>query len=170
MTRYIPDFRKRPAASLAGAPQAGPKGRTGYVYFVRHFGVMVALMYAGMFVLDPVYEMAVALAGVDDPWGRLPVLSNIIMALNMSVPMVLYMRHRRHTWRPIVEMSSAMLLPAALTTVPYLLGIMTAGTMMSFSHAAMIPLMAVAMLLRFREYAGHKQGHGSPARAQESGL
>jgi hypothetical protein len=34
----------------------------------------------------------------------------------------------------------------------------------------MIPLMAVAMVLRFREYAGHKQGHGSPATAQESGL
>jgi flagellar biosynthetic protein FliP len=163
------EFRQRPAASLGRAAQA-PKIRPGYVYFVRHFGVMVALMYAGMFVLDPVYEMAVALAGVDDPWGRLPVLSNIIMAFNMSVPMVLYMRHRRHAWREIVEMSAAMLLPAALTIGPYLLGIMTAGTMMSFSHAAMIPLMAVAMMLRFRGYAGHNQGHGLAGTAQGSGL
>ena len=167
MTRYIPDFRQRP--SPGGAAPA-PKIRPGYVYFVRHFGVMVALMYGGMFVLDPLYEMAVALAGVDDPWARLPVLSNIIMAFNMSVPMVLYMRHRRHTWRAIVEMSAAMLLPAALTMGPYLLGIMTAGTMMAFSHAAMIPLMAVAMMLRFREYGGHKQGHGLADTAQGSGL
>lgn len=169
MTRYIQDFRQRPAASLGGAAQA-PKLRTGYVDFARHFAVMVALMYGGMFVLDPVYEMTVALAGVDDPWGRLPVLSNIIMAFNMSVPMVLYMRHRRHTWRAIVEMSAVMLLPAALTTVPYLLGVMTAATLMSLSHATMIPLMAVAMMLRFREYVGHRQGHGLPATAKESGL
>lgn len=100
-------------------------------------------------MLDPVYEMAVALTGVDDPWGRLPVLSNIIMAFNISVPMVLYMRYRRHAWRAIVEMAATMILPAALTMGPYLLGIMTAGTMMSFSHGAMIPLMAVAMMLRF---------------------
>jgi flagellar biosynthetic protein FliP len=80
------------------------------------------------------------------------------------------MRHRRHTWRAIVEMSAGMLLPAALTMGPYLLGVMTAGTMMSLSHAAMIPLMAVAMMLRFREYAGHKQGHGLAATTQESGL
>lgn len=169
MTRYIPELDQRPAASPGGAAQA-PKTRTGYVHFVRHFGVMVALMYGGMFVLDPVYEMAVALAGVDDPWGRLPVLSNIIMACNMNVPMVLYMRLRRHAWRAIVEMSAAMLLPAALTMGPYLLGIMTAGTMMSLSHAIMTPLMAVAMMLRFREYAGHKPGHGLAATAKESGL
>jgi hypothetical protein len=169
MTRYVHDFRQRPAASLGGVAQAR-KIRAGYVYFVRHFGVMVALMYAGMFVLDPVYEMAVALAGVDDPWGRLPVLSNIIMACNMSVPMVLYMRFRRHAWRAIVGMSAAMLLPAALTMGPYLLGIMRAGAMMSFSHAMMIPLMAVAMMLRFREYAGHKRGHELAGTAQGSGL
>ncbi|MEC5193025.1 MULTISPECIES: hypothetical protein [unclassified Arthrobacter] len=170
MTRYIHELDQRPAASLDGAQQAVPKNRTGYVYFAKHLGVMVALMYGGMFVLDPVYEMTVALAGVDDPWVRLPVLSNIIMAFNMSVPMVLYMRHRRHTWQAIAEMSAAMLLPAALTTVPYLLGVMTAGTMISLSHATMIPLMAVAMMLRFREYAGHKPGYRLPATAQESGL
>lgn len=170
MTRYMNNFRQRPATSLGGTAQAVPKIRKGYVYFAKHFGVMVALMYGGMFVLDPVYEMAAALAGVDDPWGRLPVLSNIIMACNMSVPMVLYMRRQRHTGRAIGEMAAAMLLPAALTTIPYLLGVMTAGAMMSLSHATMIPLMAIAMMLRFREYAGHKQGHGLADPAQGSGL
>lgn len=169
MTRYMNNFRQRPATSLGGAAQAVPKIRKGYVHFARHFGVMVALMYAGMFVLDPVYEIAAALVGVEDPWGRLPILSNIVMAFNMSVPMVLYMRHRRHTWRAIVEMSAAMFLPATLGTVPYLLGVMTAGTLMSFSHATMIPLMAVAMMLRFREYSGHKWEPGLAGTAQESG-
>lgn len=149
---------------------AVPKFRPTYFYFAKHFAVMVALMYAGMFVLDPVYDLGATVAGVDDPWSRLPVLSNIIMALNMSVPMVLYMRHQRHSWRAIGEMSAAMLLPAALTMGPYLLGTMTAGTMMSLSHGTVLPLMAVAMLLRFREYAQHKREHRLPGTGQESGL
>ncbi|MEO5994715.1 MAG: hypothetical protein ABI563_06960 [Specibacter sp.] len=164
------NFRQRPAPSVGGSAQAVPKVRKGYVSFAGHFGVMVALMYAGMLVLDPVYETVAGIVGVDDPWGRLPVLSNIVMAFNMTVPMVLYMRRRRHTWRAVVDMSAAMLLPAALTTVPYLLGVMRAGTMMSFSHATMILLMAVAMVLRFREYAGHKKEYGLAATAQESGM
>jgi hypothetical protein len=170
MTRYMTDFPPRPADSPGGADRAVPTFRPGYFYFAKHFAVMVALMYAGMFVLDPVYDFGAALAGADDPWGRLPVLSNIVMALNMSVPMVLYMRHQRHSWRSIREMSAVMLLPAALTMGPYLVGTMTAGTMMSLSHATMIPLMAVAMTFRFREYAQHKRGHGLSGSGQESGL
>ncbi len=153
MTPYRPEFLTRSADSVGGSDHAVPKCRPGYLYIAKHFTVMVALMYAGMFVLEPFFDLVAALAGVGDPWSRLPVLSNIVMALNMSIPMVLYMRHQRHTWRSIGEMSAAMLLPAALTLGPYLLGTMTAGTMMTLSHATMIPLMAVAMILRFREYA-----------------
>jgi hypothetical protein len=170
MTRYIPEFRPRPADFRAGADCAAPKVRPGYFYFARHFGVMVGLMYAGMFVLDPVYDLGAALAGVGDPWSRLPVLSTIIMALNMSVPMVLYMHHQRHSWRAIGEMLAAMLLPSALATGPYLLGTMTAGTMMALSHATMIPLMAVAMIFRFQEYARHKRRHKRPVTRHEGGL
>lgn len=150
MNRARPEVPRRPADSLGGADHAVPTFRPGYLDIARHFAVMVALMYAGMFMLDPLYDLGAALAGVGDPWGRLPVLSNIIMALNMSIPMVLYMRHQRHTGRAIREMAAAMFLPAALTMGPYLLGTMTAGTMMFLSHATMILLMAVAMILRFR--------------------
>jgi hypothetical protein len=52
-----------------------------------------------------------------------------------------------------------------MTPGPYLLGAMTAGTMMSLSHATMIPLTAVAMILRFREYARHS--HDKRARRRE---
>ncbi|WP_426975476.1 hypothetical protein ACQCSU_11945 [Pseudarthrobacter sp. O4] len=165
MTPYMPEFRPRSADSLGGGDHAVPKFRPRYFYFAKHFAVMVGLMYAGMFVLAPLYEVVAALAGVGDPWGRLPVLSNIVMALNMSIPMVLYMRRQRHTRRAIGEMSAAMLLPAALTMGPYLLGTMTAGTMMFLSHATMIPLMAVAMILRFREYA--RYSHDRRARCGE---
>jgi flagellar biosynthetic protein FliP len=114
---------------------------------------MVALMYAGMLMLDPLYDFVAGVAGVSDPWSRLPVLSNLMMAVNMTIPMVLYMLHKRHAWRAIVEMSAAMFLPAALTMGPYLLGAMTTGAMMAISHAAMIPLMVIAAVLDFRKDA-----------------
>ncbi|MET4097035.1 hypothetical protein [Arthrobacter sp. UYCu712] len=161
MTPHMPDFPFRSVDSLRGAEHAGPKGPSGYVHVAKHFAVMVVLMYAGMIVLDPLYDLTAEVAGVSDPSGRLPVLTNVSMALNMTVPMVLYMRHQRHTWRAIGEMSAAMLLPAALTMGPYFLGILTAATMMTLSHATMIPLMMVAMILRFREYAHPSQAQNA---------
>jgi hypothetical protein len=140
------------ADSMSETDQADPKQRLGYLHLAKHFAVMVALMYAGMFVLDPLYESVVGAAGVSDPWTQLPVLSNFMMAVNMTIPMVLYMILKRHSSRAIGEMSAAMFLPAALTMGPHLMGIMTTGTMMTLSHAAMIPLMAVVMILRFREH------------------
>ena len=71
------------------------------------------------------------------------------MALNMTAPMALYMTYKRHSWGAIAEMSAAMFVPAVITSGPFLLGSMTAGTMMTLSHAAMIPLMGMAMILRF---------------------
>jgi hypothetical protein len=100
-----------------------------------HFAVMLVLMYAGMVVLNPLYDVVAGVGGVSDPWSRLPVLSNFMMSVNMTIPMVLYMLHKRHGWRAIGEMSAAMFLPAALTMGPYLIGAMTTGTMMTSSHA-----------------------------------
>ena len=52
-----------------------------------------------------------------------------------------------------------------MTPGPYLPGTMTAGNDDVPSHATMIPLMAVAMILRFREYARHS--HDNRARRRK---
>ena len=149
MTSYMPYFRGRSRDSSMEIGQAGLQRRSALFHLVGHFAVMVVLMYAGMFALDPLYELLAGFAGVSDPWSRLPVLSNFAMALNMTIPMTLYMTYKRHSWGAIAEMSAAMFLPAVLTSGPFLLGSMTAGTMMTLSHAAMIPLMGLAAILRF---------------------
>jgi hypothetical protein len=38
------------------------------------------------------------------------------MAISMTIPMVAWMRYRRHSWRNSMEMGAAMMLPA----VPFL--------------------------------------------------
>ena len=72
---------------------------------------MVAAMYAGMLVLDPVYA-AVAAAGYADPWVE-PVVSALVMSINMTVPMVLLMLRHGHGGRAISEMAASMVGPTS---------------------------------------------------------
>ena len=46
-----------------------------FVRFARHYLLMIVAMYAGMLVLDPVYDAVATHAGYADPWAELPVLS-----------------------------------------------------------------------------------------------
>lgn len=121
--------------------------------FLRHFAVMIVAMYVGMLALNPVYTWISGRLGYQQPEIQLPVLSSIIMALNMTVPMVLWMRYHRHSWRSVLEMAVAMFLPAVLAAVLHLAGVVSAGTVMSIGHLGMIPAMLAVMLYRYREYA-----------------
>jgi hypothetical protein len=147
--------------SKPNPPGAGR--RSGYLNMAGHLAVMLVLMYAGMVVLDPLYGVVAGAFGVSDPWRRLPVLSNVMMAVNMTIPMVLYMLHKGHGRRALGEMSAAMFLPAALTMGPFSIGAMTTGTMMTLSHAAMILLMAGAAALGFRRQAFRNHHTGEDA-------
>jgi hypothetical protein len=74
----------------------------------------------------------------------------LVMGASMTIPMVAWMRHRGHGWRPIGEMSGAMLAPTAVAIA--LLGSVEYETLMVFEHVAMLLAMLVAMLLRPDEY------------------
>jgi hypothetical protein len=117
--------------------------------FLRHYLEMVAAMVVGMIVLGGLSAVLLDLS--DDAAVTL-----VEMAIAMTVPMVAWMRFRGHGWRATNEMALAMLIPAAVS-----LGLLGAGlvtdtnTLMMIEHSAMFPLMAVAMLLRIDEYAGH---------------
>jgi hypothetical protein len=75
------------------------------------------------------------------------------MAVEMTVPMVAWMRVRGHGWRPSGEMAAAMLLPTFVA-----IGLDAAGTvdnaapLMAGEHVAMLLAMLGAMLLRPSEY------------------
>lgn len=119
-----------------------------YLRFVGHFAEMVIAMIVGMVALGPLWSLA--WPGLDS----YPAAAAMVMATNMTIGMVLWMRIRRHAWRPIVEMSAAMYLPFVLLLVPYWLGAVSGGVLMMGGHILMVPFMLAAMLLRLREYSG----------------
>ena len=124
-----------------------------WLRFLRHFAVMIVAMYVGMLALNPVYTWISGRLGYQRPEIQLPVISSIIMAINMTVPMILWMRYHRHGWRSVLEMAAAMFIPAVLAAALHLAGAVSAETVMSIGHLGMIPAMLAVMFYRYREYA-----------------
>jgi hypothetical protein len=127
--------------------------------FIRHYGEMVAAMFAGMLVLGPPLMLALEALGTSTSELRedAPALSLLAMAVIMTVPMVAWMRYRGHSWQPCHEMAAAMFLPT-FGVIALMWGgvIEDFGTLMMLEHVVMLPAMLVAMLLRYDEYAhGH---------------
>ena len=123
-------------------------------YLIRHYLEMVVAMLLGMVVLGIPGDMLLELAGVDtDAAGVLL----IAMATYMTVPMVAWMRHRGHGWRPAWEMSAAMYVPTFGA-----LALLEAGALgdahsaMAVQHVVMFPAMLGVMLLRRSEYTAHE--------------
>ena len=86
------------------------------------------------------------------------------MAFNMTLPMVVWMRHRRHEWRACVEMAAAMFGLAAVLLALFWLGAASAHVVLPLEMALMLPAMIAVMALRFDEYAGP---HGSTSASAE---
>ena len=114
---------------------------------------MVLAMYVGMLVGDPVYAAAATAAAYVDPWAQLPVLSAMVMAFTMTVPMVLLMLRHHHGAVVIVEMAASMVVPTLAATGLYALQALDADQVMTVAHVAMFPAMLMVMLRRYAHYA-----------------
>ena len=93
--------------------------------FIRHYVEMVLAMYAGMLLLGGLAGGLISMSGTTPEHVRdaAPEAFGLVMALNMSLPMALWMRHRGHRPRLIAEMSIAMLAPALAAIALLLSGI-----------------------------------------------
>ncbi len=112
-------------------------------------------MMAGMMVLSvPVAAVAGAL-GHPNLGAEMPLLATVVMAVEMAVPMVLWMAYRGHPRRSLVEMCGVMLAPAAVLAAAVSAGLASQEPAAGLYHPAMLALMVGYMLLRRREYAGH---------------
>jgi hypothetical protein len=123
--------------------------------FWRHFVEMVIAMGVGMAVLGPQWMMATDALGWSSLFRRTEPMA-LAMATEMSIGMAAWMRFRRHGWAPILEMCAAMFVPFLLLFIPYRLGAVGPTTVMIAGHVLMLPAMALAMLHRLDEYAGHR--------------
>jgi hypothetical protein len=129
--------------------------------FARHYIEMVVVMFVGMAVLALPAQMA--LTAADTSWSELGTSAMLLaMALEMTVPMVAWMRFRGHGWRPSGEMAAAMLLPTFAAIGLDAAGLVgDSGVLMAGEHVAMLLAMLGAMLLRPAEYT--HEHHGVPA-------
>jgi hypothetical protein len=132
----------------------GPRTRT----FVRHLLEMTVAMMLGMAILGMVFrEVHVALfgTGFDNAWHDHTELAVFAMTFNMTLPMVLWMHHRGHSWQRGGEMAAAMMLLALVLLGLFWVGVISAHVVLPLEMALMIPAMIGAMAFRFEEYAGH---------------
>ena len=124
---------------------AAPGRSTGrkFVRFAAHYLEMVVAMLVGMFALGPLWPEA---------WVARPDVAALVMAFDMTVPMVLWMAIRRHSWPRIWEMAAVMFLPFLVLLVPYWFGVLSGSVVMVAGHVIMFPLMLAAMVWRRAEY------------------
>jgi hypothetical protein len=89
------------------------------------------------------------------------------MAVSMTAPMVAWMRYRGHGWQPSIEMATSMLAPTFGALALLRSGLIAdSATLLALEHAAMLPSMLIAMLLRRDEYSSVMHHH----RATHQGL
>jgi hypothetical protein len=126
------------------------------LHFVRHYIEMVVAMVVGMVALGLPAEAALRAVGTSRSAleNDAPSVLLLGMAVTMTIPMIGWMRYRGHRRRPCVEMAASMFIPTF-----GVIALMWTGveedfmTLMGIEHAAMLPSMLAAMLLRPREYA-----------------
>jgi hypothetical protein len=130
--------------------------------FVRHFFEMVGVMMLGMVVLGAgfgaFHEFAFG-SGFAAAWRDHVGLAAFAMAFNMTVPMVLWMRYRGHSWERGGEMAAAMNLPLLPAFVLYGLGAIPSEGVLGLQMMLMIPAMLGAMLYRKEEYSAPHTAH-----------
>jgi hypothetical protein len=122
--------------------------------FLRHLGAMTLAMLVGMFAFGLALGVIAGVAGSNLESVRVsqPELFMLGMGSAMSVTMVAWMRHRRHSWRQGWEMTAAMFVPVLGVLACYWAGAITADPICPLSCVLMIPAMAAAMLVRLDVY------------------
>ena len=135
--------------------------------FVRHFVEMLLVMMLGMCVLGGAFgglHVVLFGNGFAAAWRDNVGLAAFAMAFNMTVPMVLWMRYRGHSWERGGEMAAAMNLPVLPALVLYGAGMIPARGVLGMQMMLMVPAMLGAMLYRKEEYSAPHTAHRHPRR------
>ena len=137
-----------------------PQDRRKVWRFVRHLLEMIVAMMLGMCVLGAAwgaFHEIVFGSAFADAWRDYVGLAAFAMAFNMTVPMVLWMRYRGHSWERGGEMVGAMNLPLLPLLLLYSLDLIPAEAVLGLQMMLMIPSMVLAMLYRKEEYSATHQ-------------
>lgn len=111
----------------------------------RHYLAMVVAMFAGMFL----FGWLRGLAGLTVGYADSPAGSFLLMATDMSVAMIIWMRVRRHSWVMTLQMAAVMYLPALLLPL-VASGVLSAMIFMVVAHLVMFGGMLAVLLHHHR--------------------
>jgi hypothetical protein len=128
-------------------------------HFVRHLVEMFIVMMAGM-MLGAVLLAAALGTSVPEARREHALAWVLVMALDMTLPMVAVMLYRGHSRRSAGEMAAAMIIPAlpiVALQLSHVVGGWAGGLYMSVSMLAMIAL----IVYRRNEYRMAAGTHGS---------
>jgi len=127
--------------------------------FLWHYVEMIIAMGVGMLVLGMARAGLLGLLDVELSSATQPELAALLMAFDMSVGMVVWMRYRGHGWASTMEMVAVMFAPVVLLAPFTLTGLMSGHALMMVMHIAMLPLMLAVMLRRRAEYSQSHEHH-----------
>jgi len=149
--------------SSSGRPFAIGRARLSFVapvgQWLAHLIEMVLVMLIGMQILFGEFAAVANALGYSDTMLQLPELSIVVMALTMAVPMALWMDYRGHPRRGIAEMSTAMVMPAAVVLAAGALGFVARLDLTSAYHLWMYVAMVGLMVYRWPQYS-RTMAHG----------
>jgi hypothetical protein len=137
-------------------------------HFFRHFVEMFIAMMIGMMALGMVDRGVLAAAGTSVRHVRdsAPEVFALVMALNMTIGMTVWMRHRGHSWAMCAEMAAAMFVPAIPAIALFRTGVVDGSGAGGVLMGAMVPAMLAVMLLRRTEYSQPVHKHAQVTLAQ----
>ena len=104
-------------------------------------------MMVGMVVLGAAVSGVFALLGCSNLLHHVG-LRAPVMAIDMTLGMMLWMRYRGHNWPAIGEMAGAMLVPLVALIGPFVGGLISAEALLGAMHLLMLPAMLIVMLRR----------------------
>ena len=152
LLKHVPDTAPAPGRTAVGLLR-------GVGRFAVHHIEMCMVMCLGAFLLSVAFFGAAALLGYPDLPQRMPELSVLVLAVNLSLPMAAWMRFRGMGWQPILEMSGPTMLVGLLLILGYWLDIIAKSSLIDLQTSLACPVMLAAMLLRCRLYSSHTAHH-----------
>jgi hypothetical protein len=136
-----------------------PRVITGTGYFLLHLLEMCAVMcVAGIATLSAFLRWAGPLIGYPGFKKQFPEVSTVLLSIWFVVVMIIWMRIRRHEWRPTLEMASTSIAALPLVMGAAWLGAIPRTRLYALECGVACALMIAPMLFRLDHYTG---AHGS---------
>ena len=112
------------------------------------------VMCVGAAALSLLFFGAAGLLGYTDLPRTAPELVVLVIALNLSVPMLAWMRYRDMAWQPTLEMAGSTMVVGLALIAAYWLDLVARDSLIEVQTSLACPVMLAVMLVRFRLYSG----------------